>query len=462
MRLRVTPGSALGPATVRVPGDKSIAHRWLILAATADGLSRLVEVPPSLDVRSTAVCLSSLLPDARPALERWTRNVAAAVEAGGSTWNVGSSDGVEGSAFPVLEVDGHGRDALVSAGRDLDCGNSGTSMRLFAGVVAAAPFRTVLTGDASLERRPMERIAAPLRSMGASVATTDGHAPITIDGGPLHGIRYEVPVPSAQVKSAVLFAGIAAEGETTVVEPAATRDHTERALRALGADVTSDGASVTVRRSRHRSFDGRVPGDPSSAAFLVAGAAITGSRLTIERVGVNPTRTRYLDVMRRMGVTITVAVTGEEVGEPVGDLRVEPPSRIAPVVVDAAELPLVVDEVPVLAALAAHADGPSWFEGARELRVKESDRLVGLAERFRALGHHAGVEDDALTLAGRGVRGGRVTSGGDHRIAMAFAVAALAADAPVEIDGMEAEAVSFPGFSRMLLELGAAAQAVEG
>ena len=334
-------------------------------------------------------------------------------------------------------------------------------MRLLAGVFAAAPFRSVLTGDASLSRRPMERVAEPLRAMGADVRTDEGHPPLTIEGGRLGGIRYEVPVPSAQVKSAVLLAGVAADGVTTVAEPARTRDHTERALSALGADVRIDGLTTSVRRFQHLGFDGRVPGDPSSAAFLIAAAALTGSSLTIRDVGVNPTRTRFLDVMRRMGVPIDVQLTRHEVGEPVGDLTVGATSSLLPVRVDGDELPEVIDEVPVLAALAVHASGPSWFVGAGELRVKESDRLSGLAAGFRSLGHHAAAEGDDLELAGGGIDGGRVSSSGDHRLAMAFAVAALAADGAVEVDGMEAESVSFPGFSRMLGRLGAPIEVID-
>jgi len=460
MRVRIAPSDGLEAARVRVPGDKSIAHRWLILAATADGRSRLVEVPGSLDVRSTAACLGSVVPKGRAGLDLWSRNVAAAVESGGSTWNVGSSPAeLEGPA-PILEVEGDGRNGLVQAAQPLDCGNSGTSMRLLAGVLAAAPFRSVLIGDPSLSTRPMERVAEPLRALGAHVSTVDGHAPVTIDGARLRGVRYEVPVPSAQVKSAVLLAATAADGETTVVERVATRDHTERALGALGADLRVDGRSITVSAFQHQGFDGRVPGDPSSAAFLVAAAALTRSELTIADVGVNPTRIRYLDVMRRMGIEVEVRVERHEVGEPVGTLAVRATSTLAPVRVERDELPMVIDEVPVLAALAAHAGGPSWFVGAGELRVKESDRLAGLAEGLRALGHHAAVEGDDLVLGGSGIAGGRVASQGDHRIAMAFAVAGLAADRPVEIDGMEVEAVSFPGFSRTLRGLGADVEVV--
>ena len=459
MRVRI--GPTAGPfrvAEVGVPGDKSIAHRWLILAATARGSSRLLEVPGSLDVRSTAACLAALAPKARPGLDLWSRNAVAAVEGGGSTWNVGSRTRPIQGALPVLEVEGDGRSSLVEAKHALDCGNSGTSMRLLAGVVASSPFRTVLTGDASLSSRPMERVAGPLRAMGAAIGTTDGHPPLTVDGGPLHAIRYDAAVPSAQVKSAILLAGLAADGETTVVERAGTRDHTERALGALGAPIRADERGITVSRFQHRGFEGRVPGDPSSAAFLIGAAALAGSPLRIVDVGVNPSRTRYLEVMRRMGVGIRVDVEREEIGEPVGSIAVEPPTSLRAVRVEADELPAVIDEVPLLAALAAHATGPSWFAGAGELRVKESDRLGGLAAGFVALGHHAAVEGDDLVMGGGGIDGGRVASHGDHRMAMAFAVAALRAGAPVEIDGIEAAAVSFPRFHAALRDLGCAVE----
>jgi 3-phosphoshikimate 1-carboxyvinyltransferase len=456
VRIRVRPTTQLiAPDPLRVPGDKSIAHRWLILAASARGRSRLVEVPGSLDVRSTASCLASLFPNARDALDLWSRNVAASVEGGGSTWNVGSSPAVVEGATSALEVEGDGRSSVHPPSSPLDCGNSGTSMRLLAGVVAAAPFRTVLTGDVSLSARPMERVAVPLRALGATVTTADGHAPLTIEGAALRGVRYEPPVPSAQVKGAVLLAGSAAEGLTTVVERVPTRDHTERALLALGCDVQVEGTAITVARSQHEGFSGTVPGDPSSAAFLIAAAALTRSSVTIADVGLNPTRTRYLDVMRRMGVEVEVHHDRDEVGEPVGSISVGVSETLLPVRVGADELPSVIDEVPVLAALAVHAPGPSWFEGAGELRVKESDRLGGLADGFAALGHHAAVEGDALVLGGSGLDGGRVSSRGDHRMAMAFAVAGLAAGEPIEIDGMEAESVSFPGFTNTLRSLGA-------
>ena len=451
MRIRVHPGGSV-TGSVRVPGDKSIAHRWLILAATARGRSRIAGLPPSLDVRSTAACLARLSERGRPALEAWSRNVAGAAEGHGSTWN----DGGDHAPVAALEVEGEGRQGLTEAAEDLDCGNSGTTMRLLAGSLAAVPFRSTLVGDASLTSRPMERVAIPLRSMGATVITHDGRPPVEIVGGPLYGISYRLPVPTAQVKGAILLAGVAAEGETVVEEPAATRDHTERALAALGAPVTAlDGRIVLQGVFQHDAFAGTVPGDVSSAAFLAAAAALTGSELTVHGVGLNPSRLHYLRILERMGVRSETRVLGGELGEPVGDLWIAPGADLTGTEVTEAELPLVIDEVPVLAGIATHARGETWFVGAAELRTKESDRLSAVADGIRSLGGHASVEGDDLVVPGLGLRGGTARAQGDHRLAMAFAVAALAADGPCEIDGMEAADVSFPGFVRGLGSLGA-------
>ncbi|MGZ5296528.1 MAG: 3-phosphoshikimate 1-carboxyvinyltransferase [Actinomycetota bacterium] len=450
----MVPGGTL-QGEPRVPGDKSIAHRWLILAATARGRSRLVGLPASLDVRSTAACLALVSDRGRPALEAWARNVPAPTEGHGSTWN----DDAFGGTPTALEVEGEGRSALTEARASLDCGNSGTTMRLVAGTLAAAPFPSILVGDVSLSTRPMERVAAPLREMGATVTTTDGHAPLAIVGGPLCGISYTLPVPTAQVKGAVLFAGIAAEGETTVTEPVATRDHTERAFVALGAPLAVDGTTITLQGIyQHDAFAATVPGDISSAAFLVAAASLTGSEMTVRGVGLNPSRLHFLRVLERMGVRVETRSTGEELGEPVGDIWVAPGAELRGTEVAVSELPLVIDEVPVLAVMSTQARGETWFMGAAELRAKESDRLAGVADGLRALGGHAAVEGDDLVVPGLGLRGGVADGRGDHRLAMAFAVAALAADAPSEIEGMEAADVSFPGFLETLRALGASVE----
>jgi 3-phosphoshikimate 1-carboxyvinyltransferase len=453
MDAEIRPGSRLR-GVARVPGDKSIAHRWLLLAATGEGRSRIVGPPPSLDVRSTAACLAEVAPKPRASLHVFASNAGSAVEGGRSTWN---DEGLDAPPA-VLEVEGEGRARLVEPRGDLDCGNSGTSMRLLAGVLAAAPFTSILTGDDSLSRRPMERVARPLREMGAGVRTDDGHAPVRITGGDLHGITFAPEVPSAQVKSAVLLAGLAAAGVTAVREPAPTRDHTERALEALGAPIERSDHEIRLRAYEHGAFDGTVPGDPSSAAFLIAAAALTGSSLTIEDVGLNPTRLHYLDVMARMGITTETDVARHEVGEPVGTITVRPTSEVRPVRIEPEELPLVIDEVPVLAALAAHASGESWFLGAGELRVKESDRLAALVDAIGALGGMAADEGDDLVIAGGGLAGGSADPRRDHRIAMALVVAALAAEAPVRVRGVEAAVVSFPGFVETLRSIGAAVE----
>jgi 3-phosphoshikimate 1-carboxyvinyltransferase len=439
MKIRIVPGARI-VGEMDVPGDKSIAHRWLILAATASGRSEIRGLPLALDVRSTAACVARLTPEARPALKAWASRPPGSDEAHGFTFNKGEPR----PGTTTLDVRARGRARLEASGDPLDCGNSGTTMRLLAGVLASCGFESVLTGDESLRERPMERVAEPLRQMGAVVETTLGHAPIRVVGGSLRGIRHRTAVPSAQVKGALLLAGLAAEGATTVEESIATRDHTERALAHLGADVGRSGEAVTVSAFQHDGFAGTVPGDVSSAAFLVAAAAVTGGELTLRRVGLNPTRTRYLDVMARMGVRTQAVVTGEELGEPLGDLRVESVDGLVGTTVDGDELPLVIDEVPVLAALATCARGETWFAGGNELRLKESDRLAGLVSEIVALGGHAAVEGDDLVVLGGGLDGGTVDPLGDHRMAMALTVAALGAEGPSTLHGAEAADVSFP------------------
>ena len=352
-------------------------------------------------------------------------------------------------------LEGHGRPSLHPPGAPLPCANSGTTMRLLAGVLAAAPFESVLEGDPSLSARPMERVAEPLRAMGADVRTTDGHPPVVVRGGPLRGIDHRTAVPSAQVKGAVLLAGLAADGPTTVREAAPTRDHTERALAALGAPVEVGPGTVTVGAFEHEGFAAAVPGDVSSAAFLVAAAVLAGAGLSIAEVGLNPTRTRFLDVLARMGASVGSRIEREELGEPVGTLEVEAGARLVGTAIGPDELPLVIDEVPVLAIVAAHAAGETRFAGAGELRIKESDRLGGLVDAIRALGGAADLAGDDLLVAGGGLEGGRVDARGDHRMAMALAVSALAARGTVTVEGFEAARVSFPGFERTLRTLGA-------
>jgi 3-phosphoshikimate 1-carboxyvinyltransferase len=334
-------------------------------------------------------------------------------------------------------------------------------MRLLAGVLASAPFRSVLTGDDSLSRRPMERVAEPLRAMGADVETLNGHAPMSVEGGALRGIEYRAPVASAQLKSAVLLAATAADGRTSLLEPAATRDHTERALATLGAPITSHDRIVVIAHAfQHAGFEGRVPGDPSAASFLVAAAAVTGSEITVRDVGLNPTRIHFLTVLRRMGVRTETRIERVEVGEPVGDVWVASGAHLTATTVPPDELPLVVDEVPVLASVAAHATGESTFAGAGELRVKESDRLAAMTRGIRALHGAADEKGDDLVVAGGGLAGGAAVAGGDHRVAMALSVAALGASGSSEIDGMESADISFPGFVATLAGAGARAEMI--
>ena len=328
-------------------------------------------------------------------------------------------------------------------------------MRLLAGAVAPCRFETVLEGDESLSSRPMERVAEPLRAMGADVRTRQGRAPLVVRGGRLTGIEHQTAVPSAQVKGALLLAGLAADGETTVLESAPTRDHTERALAHLGAPVVAEPGRASVRAFQHGGFAASVPGDPSSAAFLIAAALIVGATLEVEDVGLNPTRTAFLRVLERMGANTRMQVEREELGEPVGRLAVEGGAGLVGTTVGPEELPLVIDEVPALTAVAAHARGQTRFRGAGELKVKESDRLGALEAAIRALGGQAAVEEETLVLAGGGLRGGGAPPTRDHRIAMAAAVAALGATGPTVVDGIEAADVSFPGFVRALRALGA-------
>jgi 3-phosphoshikimate 1-carboxyvinyltransferase len=449
MRVVVHPGR-FGGGTVRVPGDKSIAHRWLLLAATAQGWTELRGLPPALDVKATARCLAELVHgEARGALDGWASSPAPEADRDRSTTNDPRPRALD------FALEAHGRAGLEAPGRALDCANSGTTMRLLTGVIASLPVEATLVGDDSLSGRPMERVAEPLRAMGADVRTTGGHAPVVVRGGGLRGIEHRAAVPSAQVKSAVLLAGVAAEGETTVVEPAPTRDHTERALAHLGAPVALEPGRATVRAFQHEGFSAEVAGDASSAAFLVVAAVLTGAALEIRDVGLNPTRTRFLDVLERMGADVRASVEREELGEPVGTLTVAPGRSLRGTTVEAGELPLVIDEVPVLALAAAQADGDTRFESAGELKVKESDRLGALEGTIVALGGDARIEGEDLLVAGGGLRGGEAPDSSDHRIVMATAVSALAARRPTTIEGIEAAGVSFPGFVDALRALGA-------
>jgi 3-phosphoshikimate 1-carboxyvinyltransferase len=416
---------------LRVPGDKGMSHRALLFAATADGRSRITGLAGGDDVDRTRTALSRL-------------GVTI-------TRDPGAPD--HGHA---VTIDGRGVDAFTEPGELLDCGNSGTAMRLLAGLLAGRPFLSILTGDESLVQRPMARVVEPLRTMGAHL---DGRAdatlpPLIVRGGDLHGCVHHLTVASAQVKTALVLAGLQADGTTDVVEPAPSRDHTERMLGALGAPVTRvDERAVRVTAGAPTPFEFAVPGDPSSAAFWVVAAIITeGSELVIEDVALNPARIAFVGVLERMGAAIEVVNTGTRLGEPVGELRVRS-AALHGVTVEGVEIPGVIDEIPVLAVAAACADGITEFRDAAELRVKESDRIATVTELLTGLG--VGVESgaDHLVVRGGGLRPGTVDSHGDHRIAMAGAVAAGAVGGETRVRGWRSVATSYPEFTAHLSEL---------
>lgn len=402
---------------LRVPGDKSISHRALLVGAIAEGESVLYGVLDAGDTRSTIGCLKALGVD---------------VQRTGET----------------VRVAGRGLRGLTQPAAALDAGNSGTTLRLLSGILAGQPFATEVTGDESLRRRPMLRIADPLSAMGASVRTTDGFPPIRIHGKhPLQPINHTLSVASAQVKSAILLAGLFADGVTTVLEPVETRDHTERML-GLVHRTTGQGTEVSVRGGvTIPPLTTRIPGDLSSAVFLICAAAlIPGSDLILRGVGINPTRIRILDILRRAGVSCESVNGTEEAGEPRCDLRVthSPPGR--PIDIDAGEVPAVIDEIPALAVLAACAGQPFSLREAKELRVKESDRISLLVRNLQGLGMDVEEQPDGMTFDGGGKLGsGTVETGGDHRMAMAFAMAGMMRG-DITIRGAECADVSFPGF----------------
>jgi 3-phosphoshikimate 1-carboxyvinyltransferase len=420
--MKIEPAAAVS-GHIAVPGDKSISHRALLVGAIGDGETAVRGFGRSADTESTISALRAL-------------------------GVVVHEDDVDS-----LRIEGVGLRGLRSPGTTIDCGNSGTTLRLLAGILAGQQGRFELSGDDSLRRRPVDRIAGPLARMGARVETAEGRPPLVIEEGELHGIRYELPVASAQVKSCVLHAGLYARGRTTVVEPLPTRDHTEIMLTAAGARVARRPGRVSlgpVERLRLVGID--VPGDVSAAApFIVAATLLPGSELTIHDVGLNPRRTGLLDVLERMGARITVFHRRRSGGEPVGDLEVHSAELVA-TTVRAEEVPLLVDELPLFALAAACARGESRVEGARELRVKETDRIETVTTSLRALGIRIRASDDGFRV--RGVptrpRGGGMSSDGDHRIAMLGAVAGLVSREGVELQGAEAVAISFPGFFELL------------
>ncbi len=429
----VSPGGRL-QGQARVPGDKSISHRAIMLGAIAEGTTRVEGFLEAEDALATLAAFRRM-----------------GVQ-------------IDGPDRGRVTVHGVGMDGLQAADGPLYLGNSGTSMRLLCGLLAGQPFDSVLTGDESLSRRPMRRVTEPLSQMGAKIDTTpDGTAPLHIYGGcRLHGIHYDMPVASAQVKSALLLAGLYAEGETCVVEPAPTRDHTERMLQGLGYEVRRDGNRICLRGGgRLTAADLDVPADISSAAFFLVGASIApGSELVLEHVGINPTRTGVIDILRLMGAKIEVHNPRMVGGEPVADLRVV--SRpLQGIHIPEKLVPLAIDEFPVLFVAAACAEGETVLTGAAELRVKESDRIQSMADGLRILGIDARPTPDGMIVRGGRIGSGRVRSHGDHRIAMAFAIAALRAEGPIEIEDCANVNTSFPGFADLAARLGLGIAVVE-
>ncbi len=422
----VRPGSRLR-GQVRVPGDKSISHRAVMLGAIADGTT---EISGWLEAADTLCTLRAF-----------------------QKMGVETEGPEEGRLF----IHGVGRGGLKGAGEPLDLGNSGTSMRLLTGLLAGQSFDSVLVGDESLSRRPMRRVTEPLKRMGAKIETSpEGTAPIEIYGGQkLHGIEYKIPVASAQVKSALLLAGLYAEGVTCLEEPAPTRDHTERMLRGFGYPVFKEGRRIWLEggeRLQATRLD--VPADISSAAFFMVGASIApGSEVVLEHVGINPTRTGVIQILRRMGADMEILNPREMGGEPVADLRVRSAS-LRGIRIPEELVPLAIDEFPVLFVAAACAEGETVLTGAEELRVKESDRIQVMADGLRALGIDARPTPDGMVIRGGELGGGRVHAHGDHRIAMAFAIAALRAREPILIEDCANVATSFPTFVQIAALLG--------
>ena len=418
--------------TVRVPGDKSISHRAVLFAAMAEGTSRLTGVLDSADVRST---------------------IAAVVALGAEVVvTPGRDEGLD------LTVTGWGTSGPREPAAPIDCGNSGTTCRLLMGILAPWSITVVLDGDTSLRKRPMRRVTDPLTSMGAAFRSSDGHLPMTVKGAPLRALRYESAVASAQVKTAVLLAGLGSQGVTTVIEAACSRDHTERLLPAFGVAVGRDAGTLSCWVSGPAELtaaDVAVPADPSSAAFIVGAALLVpGSEVTLRDVALNPTRIGFLRVLERMGARVRMTIERAAGAEPTGSLVVTYSGDLKATNVLPDEVPSLVDEVPLLAVVACAAHGTTRFEGVGELRVKESDRLSAIAHGLTSLGATVRAGDDWLEVDGpAALHGARLSSLGDHRLAMAWAVAALACDSPVEIPMWDAVNVSYPGFAHDLAGL---------
>ncbi len=414
---------------LEVPGDKSISHRAAMIAGLARGRSTITGFLPSEDCLNTLAAMHSC--------------------------GVGYEVLAEMSGFgPVsLRIEGRAME-LRAPSSPIDCGNSGTGMRLLAGLLAGQSFGSELFGDASLSGRPMGRIMTPLGAMGARIEAlgeTEGCAPLRIHPAKLSPIRYELPVASAQVKSAVLLAGLFCDGVTTTVQPATTRDHTERMFEAFGIELTEEGHAVSITGGQvPEARDFHVPGDISSAAFWVVAAAVRpGAKLTVRRVGLNPTRTAVLDVIERMGATVIRKPADDAVGELFGDVEVHG-TRLQGTDLRPEEIPNLIDEIPVIAVAAALAEGRTRIRNARELRVKETDRIATTVENLRAMGVRVEEFEDGMEIDGSAMHGAEVKSHGDHRIAMAFAIAGLSADGETRVLGTDCVRTSYPGFFHQL------------
>jgi len=423
----ISPARSLS-GTVVLPGDKSISHRYGMLASLAEGTSRIRNYSTGADCQSTLACMRAL----------------------GIT--------IEKDADQTVVVHGKGLDGLSAPADLLDAGNSGSTIRMLSGILAAQPFVSRIGGDESLSKRPMQRIMTPLAEMGASIEARDGkYPPLTITGNPLRTIEYKLPVASAQVKSCILFAGLFASGQTKVVEPIRTRDHSEIALREFGAEVSYDRGAIAIEGRPHfKPLELYVPGDLSSAAFfLVASQIVSESDLVIQGVGLNPTRSSLLDFLVGTGVRIQVLDVQQTNGELVGNLRVRK-SRVRGGRVEGALTAALIDELPVLAVLGAASEEGLIVRDAAELRVKETDRIATLEDNFRRMGVRIETRPDGFDVpGGQQFHAAELDSFGDHRIAMAFAVSALAADGPCTIHDAAAASVSFPGFFDTLQRIAA-------
>ncbi len=422
----VQPGGKL-TGRVRVPGDKSISHRSVMLGALAEGTTRVTGLLEGEDVLSTLGAFRAM-----------------GVRA-------------EGPDHGKLVIHGVGLRGLKAPKQALDMGNSGTAMRLMAGILAGQAFDSELVGDASLSKRPMKRVSDPLGAMGAVIATAAvGRPPLRIAGGrKLHEIDYQMPVASAQVKSCLLFAGLYAEGETSVTEPAPTRDHTERMLRGFGYAVKTAGARVSLQGGgRLKACDIDVPADISSATFFLVGASIApGSDIVLEHVGVNPTRIGVINILKLMGANLELLNPREAGGEPVADIRVRA-ANLRGIRIPEDQVPLAIDEFPALFVAAACAQGETVLTGAHELRVKESDRIAVMAQGLKHLGIAARETPDGIVIQGGRLQGGEIDSHGDHRIAMSFAMAALRAAGPITVRDCKNVDTSFPGFIELAARAG--------